>query len=109
MLLSALLRHPQCAERLTTLCPSTSSTLGNSIQVPSITRLQSAIEEAWKLGFDQQVSVQEHCINLCNPLISTFYIVVIQGCEQLGGKLSGTCKWIGATEIATLLASCHIR
>ncbi|EFX87845.1 hypothetical protein DAPPUDRAFT_311838 [Daphnia pulex] len=85
MLLSALLRHPQCAERLTTLCPSTSSTLGNSIQVPSITRLQSAIEEAWKLGFDQQ------------------------GCEQLGGKLSGTCKWIGATEIATLLASCHIR
>lgn len=33
----------------------------------------------------------------------------MQGCGQLGGKLSGTCKWIGATEIATLLAYFHIQ
>jgi len=59
MLLSALLRHPQYAERLATLCPSS-----NSFQVPSITRLQSAIEEAWKLGFDQQVNMQKHFIIL---------------------------------------------
>ncbi|XP_057365710.1 zinc finger-containing ubiquitin peptidase 1-like [Daphnia carinata] len=85
MLLSALLRSPQYADRLVNLCPSTSTASDNSIKVPSISRLQSAIEEAWKMGFDEQ------------------------GCEQLGGKLSGTCKWIGATEIATLLASCRIR
>lgn len=85
MLLSALLRNPQYADRLLNLCPSTSSTSDSSIKVPSISRLQSTIEEAWKMGFDEQ------------------------GCEQLGGKLSGTCKWIGATEIVTLLASCRIR
>lgn len=53
--------------------------------MPSISKLQSLIENAWKEGFDEQ------------------------GRDQLGGKLVNTRKWIGATEIAAFLLSVGIR
>lgn len=53
--------------------------------VPSISRLQSLIEAAWAQGFD------------------------LQGSEQLGCKLYNTRKWIGATEVVTLLSSLRIK
>lgn len=53
--------------------------------MPSISRLQQHLEWAWRQGFD------------------------IQGCEQLGGKLYNTRKWIGATEVVTFLSSLRIR
>lgn len=48
--------------------------------MPSISRLQLMVEAAWNQGFD------------------------VQGAEQLGGKLHQTRKWIGATEIVTVLS-----
>ena len=53
--------------------------------MPSISRLQQHIEWAWSQSFD------------------------IQGSEQLGGKLFNTRKWIGATEVVTVLSSLRIR
>ncbi|CAB3378469.1 Hypothetical predicted protein [Cloeon dipterum] len=53
--------------------------------MPSISRLQQHIEWAWRQGFD------------------------LQGCDQLGGKLFNTRKWIGATEVVTFLSSLRIR
>ncbi|ROT74958.1 Zinc finger with UFM1-specific peptidase domain protein [Penaeus vannamei] len=53
--------------------------------MPSISQLQRLIEQAWRNGFDPQ------------------------GCEQLGGKLWNTRKWIGATEVVTLLSSFRIK
>lgn len=51
-----------------------------SNSMPSISRLQKMVESAWAQGFD------------------------VQGKEQLGCKLQNTRKWIGATEIMTLLS-----
>lgn len=51
-----------------------------SNSMPSISRLQKMVESAWAQGFDEQ------------------------GKEQLGCKLQNTRKWIGATEIMTLLS-----
>ncbi|XP_055836573.1 zinc finger-containing ubiquitin peptidase 1-like isoform X2 [Episyrphus balteatus] len=48
--------------------------------IPSISRLQKMVEAAWAQGFD------------------------VQGSEQLGCKLYNTRKWIGATEIVTVLS-----
>lgn len=48
--------------------------------MPSISRLQKMAEAAWAQGFD------------------------VQGSEQLGCKLYNTRKWIGATEIVTVLS-----
>lgn len=53
--------------------------------MPSISRLQQHVEWAWGQGFD------------------------LQGCDQLGGKLFNTRKWIGATEVVTVLSSLRIR
>ncbi|KAG8234327.1 hypothetical protein J437_LFUL013067 [Ladona fulva] len=53
--------------------------------MPSIPRLQQHVEWAWRQGFD------------------------LQGCDQLGGKLFNTRKWIGATEVVTFLSSFRIR
>ncbi|ETN61606.1 zinc finger with UFM1-specific peptidase domain protein [Anopheles darlingi] len=53
--------------------------------MPSISRLQRMVEAAWAQGFD------------------------IQGSEQLGCKLYNTRKWIGATEIVTVLSWLRIR
>lgn len=56
----------------------------NNVTMPSISKLQKIIEDAWHQGFDRM------------------------GCEQLGGKLVNTRKWIGATEIFTFLSYCNI-
>jgi len=56
----------------------------NKLPMPSISKLQRLIETAWQAGFDRM------------------------GCEQLGGRLSNTRKWIGATEIFTFLSYCNI-
>ncbi|GAB6032478.1 hypothetical protein CHUAL_011109 [Chamberlinius hualienensis] len=53
--------------------------------IPSISKLQELLELAWRTGFDRQ------------------------GCEQLGGKLYNTRKWIGATEVVTFLSYFRIR
>uniref|UniRef100_A0A8D8GYD5 Zinc finger-containing ubiquitin peptidase 1 n=1 Tax=Culex pipiens TaxID=7175 RepID=A0A8D8GYD5_CULPI len=53
--------------------------------MPSISRLQRMVEAAWAQGFD------------------------VQGSEQLGCKLYNTRKWIGATEIVTVLSWLRIR
>ncbi|KAG7210085.1 hypothetical protein KM043_011657 [Ampulex compressa] len=91
MLISSLLQHTGYNELvykawssgLGNLAPSTKNPLRSSM--PSISRLQKMIEWAWGQGFDTQ------------------------GAEQLGGKLVNTRKWIGATEIATLLSSLRIK
>lgn len=51
----------------------------------SISKLQQLIEWAWDQGFDQE------------------------GRDQLGGKVYNTKKWIGATEIVTVLSSLRFR
>jgi len=53
--------------------------------MPSVYKLQQLIERAWSAGFDEA------------------------GCRQLGGKLVGTRKWIGATEIYALLTFLRAR
>lgn len=50
-----------------------------------IRKLQSLIERAWSLGFDER------------------------GAQQLGHRLVNTKKWIGATEIVTVLSSYRIK
>lgn len=55
------------------------------LAIPSISKLQELIESAWRQGFDPA------------------------GCEQLGGRLVNTRKWIGATEVVTFLSSFRIR
>ncbi|KAK6628059.1 hypothetical protein RUM44_010541 [Polyplax serrata] len=91
MMMSSLLYHPVYNEKL---CKSGlmggSHGSGSNIFIsktaaPSISRLQQHIEWAWRQGFDEQ------------------------GCEQLGGKVHNTRKWIGATEIVTALCSIRIR
>ena len=53
--------------------------------VPSISKIQRLIETAWQKGFDRA------------------------GCEQLGGQVTNTSKWIGATEIVATLSSLKIK
>ena len=53
--------------------------------MPSIPKIQRLIESAWEKGFDKQ------------------------GCDQLGGRVFNTTKWIGATEIVATLASLKVR
>ena len=53
--------------------------------IPSIPKIQRLIEAAWQKGFD------------------------LQGCEQLGGKVVDTTKWIGATEIVATLSSLKVK
>lgn len=53
--------------------------------IPSIPKIQRLIESAWQKGFD------------------------LQGCEQLGGRVVDTTKWIGATEIVATLSSLKIK
>ncbi|KAH3738294.1 zinc finger-containing ubiquitin peptidase 1-like [Dreissena polymorpha] len=53
--------------------------------MPSIPKIQRLIEGAWEKGFDKQ------------------------GCDQLGGRVFNTEKWIGATEIVATLASLNIK
>ena len=53
--------------------------------IPSIPKIQRLIEIAWQKGFDHQ------------------------GSQQLGGKVTDTTKWIGATEIVATLSSLKIK
>lgn len=55
MMLSALIRHQEYVDKFQSVLPMTSCDPGGPVSIPSITRLQVAIEEAWKLGFDKQV------------------------------------------------------
>ncbi len=54
-------------------------------RMPSITKIQSLIENAWKSGFD------------------------LDGQSQLGGLLVGTSKWIGASDICAMFSCLRIR
>ncbi|XP_059616386.1 zinc finger-containing ubiquitin peptidase 1-like isoform X2 [Phlebotomus argentipes] len=77
MLLSSLLQN-------TTFNEALYSAWGNQgpsrTAMPSISRLQVMVEAAWNQGFD------------------------VQGSESLGCKLQNTRKWIGATEVFTVLS-----
>jgi len=80
MLLSCLFRQQGYKEVL-----SRSLSLNiNKLSMPSISKLQRTIEAAWQAGFDRM------------------------GCEQLGGRLVNTRKWIGATEVFSFLSYCSI-
>ncbi|KAJ8893963.1 hypothetical protein PR048_006564 [Dryococelus australis] len=82
MLLSSLLHHTGYNEQL--YKPALGWHASRSA-MPSISRIQQMVEWAWRQGFD------------------------VQGCDQLGGKLFNTRKWIGATEVVTVLSSLRIR
>ncbi|KAG5878214.1 hypothetical protein JTB14_020791 [Gonioctena quinquepunctata] len=77
MLISSLLTHTGYNEKIYKLWEGRKPPRSS---VPSISRIQSVIEQAWAQGFD------------------------IQGSEQLGCRLVNTRKWIGATEVVTLLS-----
>ena len=55
MMLSCLFRNTEYAERLKLINMNANG--DKFIQVPSITRLQNAVEEAWKQGFDEEVNL----------------------------------------------------
>ena len=81
MLLSGLSRNERYAAALS----SRGLLLPPNNRPPSIPRLQQLLERAWQQGFDAA------------------------GRDQLGGRVSGSRKWIGATEIYSLLASARIK
>lgn len=87
MLLSALSRNKIYAELIKKHVHSPHFAIQTSTTnvMPSISKIQEMIEWAWKEGFDTQ------------------------GCDQLDGKLYSTKKWIGATEVTTLLSSMRIK
>ncbi|XP_056629621.1 zinc finger-containing ubiquitin peptidase 1-like [Diorhabda sublineata] len=82
MLISSLLTHTGYNEKLYKLWQDQKPPRSS---VPSISRIQALIEQAWAQGFD------------------------IQGSEQLGCRLVNTRKWIGATEVVTLLSFFRIK
>ncbi|KAJ8951592.1 hypothetical protein NQ318_020469 [Aromia moschata] len=82
MLFSSLLTHTGYNERLYKIWQGQKPPRSS---VPSISRIQGLIEQAWAQGFD------------------------IQGSEQLGCRLVNTRKWIGATEVVTLLSFLRIK
>lgn len=82
MLISSLLTHTGYNEKLYKLWKDQKPPRSS---VPSISRIQGLIEQAWSQGFD------------------------IQGSEQLGCRLVNTRKWIGATEVVTLLSFLWIK
>ncbi|CAF0882446.1 unnamed protein product [Didymodactylos carnosus] len=75
MLLSSMMHDVQYRQKL--FCERS--------DIPSVTRLQQLIEEAWRNGFDSQ------------------------GREQFNGRLYQSTKWIGPTEITACLAHCKIK
>ncbi|CAG9865121.1 unnamed protein product [Phyllotreta striolata] len=82
MLISSLLNHTGYNEKLYAIWKEQKPPRNS---VPSISRVQGLIERAWARGFD------------------------LQGAEQLGSRLANTRKWIGATEVVTLLSSLWIK
>jgi hypothetical protein len=85
MLLSHLLVRSQRSGAQGPLRPYCARLFSGAGSVPSVSALQSLIEEAWASGFDAT------------------------GAAQLGGQLRDTRKWIGATEVAVLLRSQGVR
>ncbi|XP_024215180.1 zinc finger-containing ubiquitin peptidase 1 [Halyomorpha halys] len=86
MMLSSLVHHTGYNEQLyKQWLLGRNPELPSRSAMPSISRLQEHIEWAWREGFD------------------------VQGADQLGGKLVNTRKWIGATEVVTVLSSLRIR
>lgn len=86
MLLSALYHNKVYAKIISKhfeLKSKTAKLSRNSM--PSISKIQEMIEWAWDKGFD------------------------VKGREQLNGKVYNTAKWIGATEVVTLLSSMRIK
>jgi hypothetical protein len=59
MMLSCLLRNPLYVSYLKRFCESAGEEEDGPVRVPSVARLQSAIEDAWKMGFDLQVHFDE--------------------------------------------------
>jgi hypothetical protein len=57
----------------------------DNTKIPSISKIQSLIENAWIKGFD------------------------LEGKSQLGGNLLNTTKWIGASDIAAMFYSLKIK
>ena len=53
--------------------------------MPSITKIQQLIENAWRNGFD------------------------LQGKAQLGGCLKATAKWIGASDVCAMFSALRVR
>lgn len=82
MLLSCLIKRGDYKQRLQTLWEGKPQT---DDVIPSIQLLQKSIQTAWSEGFDQT------------------------GAQQLGHLLVDTRKWIGATEVVTLLSYVRIR
>nr|XP_023015569.1 zinc finger with UFM1-specific peptidase domain protein-like [Leptinotarsa decemlineata]XP_023015570.1 zinc finger with UFM1-specific peptidase domain protein-like [Leptinotarsa decemlineata] len=82
MLISSLLTHTGYNERIYKLWQGRKPPRSS---VPSISRIQGVIEQAWAQGFD------------------------IQGSEQLGCRLVNTRKWIGATEVVTLFSYLRVK
>lgn len=73
--------------------------------MPSISRLQKMVEAAWAQGFDVQVVYTNRSPPSSNAdWFTLFPVCASQGSEQLGCKLHNTRKWIGATEVVTVLS-----
>jgi zinc finger-containing ubiquitin peptidase 1 len=53
--------------------------------MPSVTKIQQLIEDAWKKGFD------------------------LMGAQQFGGHLKDTAKWIGASDVCAMFSSLRIK
>lgn len=84
MMLSSLLQNTCYNEAIYSAWGNTGHVPARTA-MPSISRLQKMVEAAWAQGFD------------------------VQGKEQLGCKLYNTRKWIGATEIVTVLSWLRIQ
>jgi zinc finger-containing ubiquitin peptidase 1 len=72
--------------------------------MPSISRLQRLVEAAWAQGFDVQVSCRLATKKIHKTHNSGLGFSLEKGSEQLGFKLYNTRKWIGATEVVTILS-----
>lgn len=75
--------------------------------MPSISKLQKIVEAAWAQGFDVQVIFTLYPFEMRFSGLNIVFFCS-QGSEQLGCKLHNTRKWIGATEVVTLLSSLRI-
>ncbi|XP_018900655.1 zinc finger-containing ubiquitin peptidase 1 isoform X1 [Bemisia tabaci] len=90
MILSSLLQHTGYNDRINQLWHVARNLACKEHSVPrsgmpSVSHLQKHVEWAWREGFD------------------------LQGAEQLGARVFNTRKWIGATEVTTILSSLKIR
>ena len=71
------------------------------VGVPTIPRIQEMVEQAWQEG---QLYV---CVLYNDNELMTGFDAV--GCTRLNGHVKGTRKWIGTTEVVSLLRMHNIR